>query len=416
MKNSRHTAYRYTLVWALLFLWGFAVRAQQLSFDFYAGRFSAPAHPDLRYTPDNDLHGQKNALLRPGAIQTFYQQLNESHYKPLLQALAAYREKYDLDDWLYYQLIRKTAGELCAKSANYPLYTLYKWFLMCKSGYDARLALGDDQIIFYVRNDEDIRDIPFFMLDEQKYMCLNAHDYKEMFRISDAYKPVNIVVPEAKAAFSYKIKQLPDFKSYDFEEKEIAFNYKKKTYHFDVKVNKAIDSIFMNYPGVDFETYFNIPLSRETYQSLIPMLKQNMAGMPLKKGVDFLMRFTRYAFLYKTDEMNFGKEKRLSPEQTLLSTYSDCDDRVALLFFLIKEIYNLPTIAMLYPTHIVIAVDLDQDSKKTNKDGILYDGKHYTVCEPTPQQKDLKLGELSERLKNQQYQVVYHYEPAAKGH
>ena len=35
-------------------------------------------------------------------------------------------------------------------------------FLMCKSGYDARIAIGNDQIIFYIRNEEDISDIPFF--------------------------------------------------------------------------------------------------------------------------------------------------------------------------------------------------------------------------------------------------------------
>jgi hypothetical protein len=32
------------------------------------------------------------------------------------------------------------------------------------------------------------------------------------------------------------------------------------------------------------------------------------------------MRFTRYAFLYENDQDNFGKEKRLSPEQTLLTS------------------------------------------------------------------------------------------------
>src|SRR5690606_10914787 len=112
------------------------------------------------------------------------------------------------------------------------------------------------------------------------------------------------------------------------------------------------EKIFANYPSVDFESYFNIPLSKETYGSLIPMLKQNVDGMSQKKGVDYLMRFTRYAFLYEDDEENFGKAKRLSAEETLFAQYSDCDDRAALFFYLVKEIYNLPMIAVLYPTHI----------------------------------------------------------------
>lgn len=281
---------------------------------------------------------------------------------------------------------------------------------MMKSGYDARIAIGDHQIIFYVRCDEDISDIPFFMVDDRKYMCLNYHDYQKLFKKADTYIPVKIAVAEAKNAFSYKVTRMPDFKPEDYQEKQIAFNYKHRAYHFNVKVNNEVSKIFANYPVVDFETYFNIPLSRETYQSLIPMLRENVKKMSTKKGVDYLMQFTRYAFLYEDDEALLGKEKRFSPEQTLLNDQSDCDDRAALFFFLVKEIYNLPMIALLYPTHITMAVALD----KPVGNGILYNGKVYSVCEPTPQRKKLKIGELSDNLKNQKYEVVYAYQPSGR--
>ena len=108
-----------------------------------------------------------------------------------------------------------------------------------------------------------------------------------------------------------------------------------------IKISDEIESIFANYPVVDFESYFNIPLSRETYQSFIPTLKENLKKMNTKNGVDYLMRFTRYAFLYEDDEANFGKEKRLSPEQTLLTKASDCDDRAALFFYLVKFYFHV---------------------------------------------------------------------------
>lgn len=129
--------------------------------------------------------------------------------------------------------------------------------------------------------------------------------------------------------------------------------------------------------------------------------------MSQTKGVDYLMRFTRNAFLYEPDEDNFGKEKRLSPEQTLLSDYSDCDDRAALFFYLVKEIYNLPMIALLYPTHITMAVKFDKPVGKP----ILYNGSNYYVCEPTPQKDDLKIGEISSHLKNKSFEIVYQYQP-----
>lgn len=171
-------------------------------------------------------------------------------------------------------MIRRTAEQLSPKQANYSRYTLYKWFLLAKSGYDARLALSRDKIIFYVFNDEDISDIPFFMVDKKKFMCLNYHDYPKADLNLDPPVPVEIKVPEATKSFSYKVTKLPDFKPENYLEKKLEFVYKHKAYHFNVKLSKDVETIFANYPGVDFETYFNIPLSKETYGSLIPLLKK----------------------------------------------------------------------------------------------------------------------------------------------
>lgn len=379
-----------------------SVKAQLYSFDFYDGTFN--------FSVDTLLQRNFSGQLSANHIKQYYQQLESAYSDDLIAALQNYRKQHQLNDWLYYQLIRKTAEQLSPKAKNYHSYTLYKWYLMVKSGYDARIAIGDNQIIFYVKCDEDISDIPYFMADGNKYMCLNYHDYQKLFKKADTYLPVKIEVAGAKNDFSYKVTKMPEFKPEDYQEKQIAFNYKHKAYHFNVKVNTEVSRIFANYPVVDFETYFNIPLSRETYQSLIPILKENVKKMSTKKGVDYLMQFTRNAFLYEDDEALLGKEKRFSPEQTLLNDQSDCDDRAALFFFLVKEIYNLPMIALLYPTHITMAVAFD----KPVGEAIYYQGKAYSVCEPTPQKKNLKLGELSDDLKNQKYEVVYTYQPAAR--
>jgi len=379
-----------------------SAKAQQYALDFYEGTFNFSADSTLNINFADSLSKQ--------SIAKFYTQLSAGNYDELIQSLNNYKETHHLNDWLYYQLIRKTAEQLSPKAVNYNRYTLYKWFLMVKSGYDAKLAIGNSQIIFYVRNDEDISDIPFFMIDQKKYMCLNYHDYGKLFQKENAYIPVDIKIAEAKNAFSYKVTRMPDFKPENYYQKQITFNYKHKAYHFDVKVTDEVSNIFKNYPVVNFESYFNIPLSKATYASLIPILKENIKKMSTKKGVDYLMRFTRYAFLYEDDEQALGKEKRFSPEQTLLNNQSDCDDRVALFFYLVKEIYNLPMIALLYPTHITMAVQFD----KPVGDTIHYNGKAYSVCEPTPQKQNLKIGELAANLKHKTYEVVYAYEPIRK--
>jgi hypothetical protein len=90
-------------------------------------------------------------------------------------------------------------------------------------------------------------------------MCLNYHDYNHANLNEEAPKDVI---------------GMHDFRPTDYEEKKIQFSYEHRVYHFNVKVNPQVDAIFTNYPGVDVESYLNIPLNRQKYSSLIPMLKR----------------------------------------------------------------------------------------------------------------------------------------------
>lgn len=347
-----------------------------------------------------------NKLSR-SSIAAFYEQLDQSPYQPLINAMLAFKEKNQLNDWLYYQLIRKTAQQLSPKDDNYNRYTLYKWFLLNKSGYNASIAIRKDELLFYVQSDDNIYDIPYYLKDGKQYVCLNLHDYGKIDFKQAEPNEVAVKIPEGQKSFTYRITNMPDFSDDDYAEKNIQFDYKNKEYLFKVKVNSQIQTLFANYPVVDYESYFNIPLSKETYNSLIPELKERIKNMSQKNGVDYLMRFTRNAFPYENDQENFGKEKRLSPEQTLLTTYSDCDDRAAFFFCLVKEIYNLPMIVLAYPTHVTIAVNFDKSIGKS----IVYKNKSYAVCEPTPQAEDLEVGQILSKLKDTPYQIAYEYNP-----
>lgn len=373
---------------------------KQVCFEFYDKVFNLQFdHSIIIDAPDS---------LSTHAVKQFYNKINEGNYQPIVDSLTNYKNKHQLNDWLYYQLVRKVAQQISPKAVNYDRYTLYKWFLMAKSGYDVRLAIANKSMVFYVLNEEEVIDLPYFIIDKNKYTTLNYHDLGNIDLHKYLPLPVNITVPGAVKAFSYKVTRMPDFKPEDYYTKQINFDYKNKSYNFNIKLNADVDRIFTNYPIVDFESYFNIPLSKETYNSIIPFLSKNVKGMSQKDGVDYLMRFTRYAFLYEDDGQNFGKEKRLSPERTLSSEYSDCDDRAALFFYLVKEIYDLPMIAVLYPTHINVAVQFNKPIGRQ----IVYNGKSYSVCEPTPQLKDLNIGQLSAKLKKSTYQIVYNYDPA----
>jgi hypothetical protein len=325
----------------------------------------------------------------------FYAAIKKLQFQPLIDSIISYKNKYLLDDWLFYQLIRRTAEQLCPKAKNIAYYTIYKWFLLVQCGYNAQLAFINEKLLLYVQSNDNIYDIPLFELKGKQYVCLNIHDFVKINFKENELKKVHIDVETATKAFSYKINTIPNFKEKFINEKELFFKYHRKLNSFKITIDEQMEILFNNYPVVDFDFYFNIPLTQETYNSLMPFLKKAVKNKSQKNGVNYLMQFTRNAFLYKADQNNFGVEKRLSPEQTLMNTYSDCDDRVSLFYYLVKEIYNVPMIVLLYPTHVVIAVALN----KPVGEPVEYKGRKFTFCEPTPQKDNLPIGILMLKYK-----------------
>lgn len=376
-------------------------KTETIRFDFFGDTIELEVDNSFRISFDDTISLESTTR--------FYAKLKDAEYESLVNKMLAYKQNYKLDDWLYYQLVRRVVQHISPKEQNYPAYTIYKWFLMCQSGYNATLRISYGKILFYIQSDEIIYDIPYLFKNGRQYVCLNYHDYGSMIDFNrEKFIEIPVTIFSAQKSFSYKIKQLPDFKPEDYLEKELLFNIYQTEYHFKIKLNPEIKTLFANYPVVDYASYFNIPLSKETYSSLIPVLKQHVKGLNTKNGIDYLMRFTREAFLFEKDSVVFGSEKRFTPEQTLLYEYSDCEDRAALFFYLVKEIYNLPMIVLSYPKHVTIAVKL---SKPVGKP-ILYKGKQYTICEPTPQKQDLLIGQPLPSLRNVAFEVVYEYNPA----
>ena len=375
---------------------------KSLNFDFFGDSISLQVQIPVTAISKNTNY--------QNIVKSYFDDINATSFNPVTDALLAYREQHKLDDWLYYQLIRKTVQQFSPKAENYERYTVYKWFFLVKSGYGATLKTANGRLLFYIQTNEEIFNLPYYIRKGRQYVCLNYHDYKSIDIEKEIYTELNLAEPEESRAFTYKVTQLPGFKPADYIEKVIGFNYYQNDYHFKVKLNPQIKNIFANYPVVNYDSYFNIPLSKETYQSIIPVLKKNIYRMSVKNGVDYLMRFTRYAFLFETDTKQFGQEKRLTPEQTLLYGQSDCEDRAALFFFLVKEIYDLPMIVLSFPKHVTVAVKFDKPVGKP----IMYNGMQYSVCEPTPQREDLKIGRLLPELKSSSYEVVYSYSPSKK--
>jgi hypothetical protein len=342
-------------------------------------------------------------------LMAYIREMEHPELKQLAKTLMGFKQKNQLDDWLYYQLVRKAAGQLAPKESNYQLYTVFKWYLLTASGYDARLSLNREKILFYVHCEDPIYNIPLRKEEGKQYVCLNYHDYGYLDFQQTPFTWLPVKGEQSGQSFTYRIHHIPTEKQ-ALQERFIHFQYNNQEYGFRLNVNPQLTNYFRNYPTQDYEQHFNIPLSQETYASLIPSLKKKIAKLPPRDGVEFLMHFTRYAFLFKPDTEQFGMEKRFSPELTLLSDGSDCEDRVSLFYYLVKELYDLPMVVLTYPKHVSIAVQFQKSYGST----VEYNGRKFTICDPTPQVKELKIGEVLPSLLHEPYAIAFAYEPSRK--
>lgn len=369
------------------------------SIDLFGIRVELPAAPPA---------AGFNATLSEETIRQYLASIDPQAYQPFLDELLRYKAEHKPDDWLYYQAIRKMAQYISPKADNYYRYTFFKWWLLTQSGYKALLTYSHPYLLFYVRSDEVIYNIPCRTQNGEQYICLNYHDYGSIDFDKTNFTALEWTAAGGRVTFSYKVTALPDFNEADYAEKDVHYSDGLNQYSFRIKVNPQLKPLFKNYPVVGYDLQFNMPLSRITYESLIPSLKKQVQGMKQRDGVAFLMRFTRYAFLFRPDGETFGTEKRLTPEETLLYEYSDCEDRAALFFLLVKEIYDLPMLVLTYPRHVTVAVQFDKAYGQT----IVFNGMKYSICEPSPQRVDLPVGALLPELRRQSYQVAYAYQPS----
>ncbi|MCH5600249.1 hypothetical protein [Niabella ginsengisoli] len=364
----------------------------------------------VKYEPNIDSYIHFDDNDRSSAnVTRVLTKMEEADFTPVLQVLNDYKTKEHPDDWMFYQLVRKIAESMSPKSLNYWQYTLYKFFLMYKSGYEPTLAINDSKIVFFIQSNDNVYNMLFRQRKGKTYICINYHDYAGKFDFEkEKFEELYFLNDDQeRKAFSYRISKLPHFNKNDYVVKKLNFSLYENEYFFRVKINPDVKTIFKNYPVVDYEMQLNAPVSEETKESLLPLLFKEVRKLSPTEGIDYLMHFVRYAFPYEPDTKIYGVDKRLTPEQTILSDNSDCEDRVALFYFLIKELYNLPMLIVAYPNHVTVAVKFDKPIGET----ISYNGEQYTFCEPTPQEEELKLGEIPVKYAKQKSEIVYAYVP-----
>lgn len=304
------------------------------------------------------------------AIQQDFSKLAQSDYPKTIEQLLKLKKQLKLNDWAYVQLIESFSSKLLYSSNS---KNIISWFVMLKSGLDARIAFSDREIFLLVAVKQNLYDIAFFTFGSQKYYTVTKQ--KKL--------PTNLYSYDGKYPKKLDISDFSLVRGINTRQnnqiRRLSFSYANKSYDLKVAYNRNTVDFLSTYPQMDINQYFSTPLESDTADSLLSQLRPIVNQMSETEAVNLLLRFVQKAFPYETDQDQFGAENYLFIEETLHYPASDCEDRSIFFSWLVKNLLNIEVIALDFPGHIATAVLL----KKPTGQVVRFKGKRYTIADPT---------------------------------
>ncbi len=362
-----------------------------LQIDFYTERIS------LGY--DTDLLLPAEVRAEEAAMVQAYRTLEQRNYRSLLQNLQNERTRLQLNDWLYYRLLRDAVSAIYP--SNRPIAReLAIWFFISKSGYDTRITYRDRDVSLYVYTTDEIFEAPLIKDGQRTYVSLTGLATRQLSRRS--LYMLEYAPNKSGRAFSFDLPAWPRLLP-RLEKRTVSFPYAGEVYEFSVSIDRNIAAIMEDYPYISEAQYLRAPLSPVLAASLLPTLERFLIGKNERQKIELLVSLTRSAFLYKEDKEFFGKSKPMVADEVFCYPYSDCEDRAALFQALVKELLHLPTIAIAYDDHLSVGVATEQ----VTGDAIKYEGRNYVVCDPTGPSNSSRIGLLPEGYEKKSFEIVY---------
>lgn len=342
------------------------------------------AHIPLEYDPAL-VASHKGSLSEEEGIVSLYQELKARPHQSLLMALGKAKTQYQLNDWLYYQLLEKTVGEI-AGHASSRFAGVLSWMLLAESGYDARATFTRQDFFVNVPTQDVLFETPMYEVDGQSFANLSI-----IYRKGRMVRSVYMVafIPNGRGQdFSFALEQHPRFPS-QIQHKNYTFSHRGKTYRIAAQVDRTLIDLMKDYPNFGEIYFVKTPLSLVSRNSLLPELRKEMQGMDDKEKMEFLVAFTRRGLKYGSDRQAFGRHNHpLTAEEALYYPMMDCEDKVAVLYNLVKELTDFKAVVLAMPDHLSFAVHLKKPVGKTFR----HRGRDYTICDPTGPENTSDIG------------------------
>ena len=311
------------------------------------------------------------------SIGVFWAGLSRTDYEILIDQMESHRKRMGLNDWGYCQLLYQWGKQIYSGRQNEAV--LITWFLLSKSGFDARVGYSGGRIYLLLPTSNNLFYVSYFTIgkEEKRYYAIPLETNAK--RVEGALFSYDGSYPGAEHQTDFSVKNTPILAD-RVGEKRLTFEYDGSKHSIQVAFNRDAVTYFENYPQTNFEVYFTSTPSPEAIRTLVAGLKPIVSGKSELEATNILLRFVQTAFEYQTDQEQFGREKPFFPEETIYYPYSDCEDRAILFAYLIRTLLGLDVVGLDYPAHIATAVLF---KSKVAGDGVIFKGRRYVICDPT---------------------------------
>lgn len=303
-------------------------------------------------------------------ISKAWKDLGKADYSTSIFGLFNMKSRLQINDYGMYMAINQLLKG-SGLDANHQ--KVVSWFLLLKMGYNIKLA-NDAQGLFHLLPTlQPVYNTRYVEVEGVNYYIFeNRNDEKlKTYRNTHALAQRHFDLSQMKPL---------EFQNVREGSKKVSFNFDDQSYSFDFSYDLNAIDYYERLPRIPYNNYLFAEGSSTFKRSVASQLGEALDGLNPRDRVAFLLELVQQGFAYKTDDDHFGYEKFYWPEEIFHYEFSDCEDRSALLIYLVKAFTRYDVCALDYPQHIAVAVALEQQYP-----GRYYSsgGKRYYVADPT---------------------------------
>jgi hypothetical protein len=335
-------------------------------------------------------------------LRKLYRQLQSRNSTPLFDHLIQEKERLQLNDFLFFKLAKDGVNRIYGGRSE-RAQTMVLFYLLNRAGFDVRLTFRDQRLYLNVYSEDELFEVPIIRDGGRAYANISCLDGSCLGRrrlyISDLHPN-----QDGGRPFQFSLRHWPRLRAQPVE-KIIGFQYRGVEQQLPVQFDQTIVDIMADYPFLEEYCYLDTPLSPTLSASLLPPLRRWLSTRNQRQQLELLVSLTRSGFRYREDTKYFGRSKPMVPEEVFSYPYSDCEDRSALFFALVRDLIDLPMVVIAYTDHLSVAVAADQVAGE----GFTYQGRRYVFCDPTGPANSSAIGSAPPGYENEEFQIIGQY-------